>query len=506
MEELKSLIEIVSLHKVKQISIVGSKHYQNAAPQQLYEKILSGAIDSEEDIIKTFYGDSDNAPAYAVRLKNKLKERLIDTLFFIDTNQKSFSDYNKAYFNCYKDLNAIKILLGRSARRAAIPMAEKALRKAQEYEITDAVVMLATELRYHYGTIEGDIKKFEFYNNVLNKYMELMQIENQADEYYSRIRMHFAKAKGSKPELLRDSDKYLHHMQDILSKYDSYKLNFLYFLIYATHHELSYEYDKLLEISEKALDYFQKKQHIISSVNIFSFKLRAFVSHLKLGHYTKAWGLGAECLQLAEVRPNNWLLTMEYLVILSFHTQTLQRAYNYYRQVLDYPDYNKQGSNIQERWRIYEAYIAYLIAIGKIAPDDSLSAGSFRVQKFINEVPIYQKDKQGANISIIVIQILLLLQQQKYNAIIDRVEALRSYTHRYLRRDDTFRSNCFIRMLIEMANCSFHKKAVLRKTDRYLAQLKELPLQQARQSAELEIIPYEVLWDFVLSHLDEEWH
>ncbi len=130
----------------------------------------------------------------------------------------------------------------------------------------------------------------------------------------------------------------------------------------------------------------------------------------------------------------------------------------------------------------------------------------FRIKKFLNEVPTYSKDKRGNNITILILHILLLLQQRKYGEIIDRVESLKTYSHRYLRQDDTFRSNCFIKMLLQLPAASFHKKGVIRKAKKYWEKLQSVPLKKANQSVELEIIPYETLWEFVLNSLDNKFH
>jgi hypothetical protein len=130
----------------------------------------------------------------------------------------------------------------------------------------------------------------------------------------------------------------------------------------------------------------------------------------------------------------------------------------------------------------------------------------FRINKFVNEVVIYKKDKSGANIAVLILQILFLLNEQKYNGIIDRTEALKSYQQRYLRNDETFRSQCFIRMLILMSECSFNKKATQRKTEKLWTKLQSKPINIAEQSADIEPIPYETLWGFVLDALDEKWH
>ncbi len=61
-------------------------------------------------------------------------------------------------------------------------------------------------------------------------------------------------------------------------------------------------------------------------------------------------------------------------------------------------------------------------------------------------------------------------------------------------------------MLLTLPDCSFHKKAVLRKSDKYCNKLLEVPMSAANQNAEIEIVPYEMLWEFVLESLDEKWH
>ena len=129
-----------------------------------------------------------------------------------------------------------------------------------------------------------------------------------------------------------------------------------------------------------------------------------------------------------------------------------------------------------------------------------------RVNKFLNEVPIYSKDKRGTNITILILHILFLLQQGKYGVIIDRMESLKTYAHRYLRKDDTYRSNCFIKMLMQLPAADFHKQGVIRKAQKYWEKLQAVPLEVANQSAEIEIVPYEMLWEFVLESLDNRFH
>ena len=91
--------------------------------------------------------------------------------------------------------------------------------------------------------------------------------------------------------------------------------------------------------------------------------------------------------------------------------------------------------------------------------------------------------------------------QKKYNRAIDRIEAIEKYTSRYLKKDTNFRSNCFIKMLLEIPKEGFHRVAVERKASKYRERLSEMPLEVANQSHSIEIIPYEDLWEMVLNVL-----
>ncbi|MEM9991763.1 MAG: hypothetical protein AAF738_08365, partial [Bacteroidota bacterium] len=86
-----------------------------------------------------------------------------------------------------------------------------------------------------------------------------------------------------------------------------------------------------------------------------------------------------------------------------------------------------------------------------------------------------------------------------------RIEAIEKYCSRYLRKDDTFRSNCFIKMLLQIPISGFHKAGVIRRSEKYLTRLNSMPIDVANQASEIEIIPYEELWLFAQESLENEF-
>ena len=97
--------------------------------------------------------------------------------------------------------------------------------------------------------------------------------------------------------------------------------------------------------------------------------------------------------------------------------------------------------------------------------------------------------------------IAYLLQRKDHNAIIDRVDSLNQYAYRYLRKDDSFRSNCMIKMVIQMTKADFNPIRTARYTQDLLKQLEQVKLAGSGENIETEIIPYEVLWQIMTKSL-----
>ncbi len=502
---LQALAEIVSKTKVKHIHVIGNPDSKNTKFEQFYRALAEGLFQNDEEAAEFFYHSPPNNAAYQ-KLKNRLQERLINTLFFIDVTQSIFNEYHKAYFTSYKILAAVRILVGRNARNAAISIAEKALEMALKFDLTDVAFSLSRELCVYYGSMKGIKEKYKVMSEILEKQSVILMAEIKAEKYMSDLIVNFAKTKAAQPDLIEEAKKYSAEIDLIAQNIHSFRFNYMAFLIKATYYEIANNYKNLILVCKDALAYFDTKKEIVPLVVQFSFTYRQLIGHIQLKNYNEGRIAAEKCLKLVEEGTNNWFLALNYHILLAFHTENFQEAYQISQKALSHPKLKNQVEQIVEYWKILEAYIYYLISIKKITPDADNPVKKFRINKFVNEVVIYKKDKSGANIAVLILQILFLLNEQKYNGIIDRTEALKSYQQRYLRNDETFRSQCFIRMLILMSECSFNKKATLRKTEKLWTKLQSKPINIAEQSADIEPIPYETLWGFVLDALDEKWH
>jgi len=504
MQEIIALAEFVSKNKIKKIEQVALKGKSRSHLKGLYDLLASGRETTEEELISTFYGDNPHKNLYFSRLKRQLRDRLVNTIFLIDANEPAFNDYQKAYYSCYKDMVASKILIGRHARPAAIPLAQETLKKALRYGFTDIILGVSRDLQVHYGGLVGDKKKYIEYQKIITLYTDMYFAELKAEDYYLGITFNYTKSRGSKVELADLAQQYYLELEEMMQQTQSYRFCYLFYQISLLRYEITNDYESSLKVCEEALGFFQSNEQYVahSQTVVVTFMNKSLACHLRLQQYAEGEALSLKALQSIHEGSTSWFNTLSYYITICFHSKQYQKAYRIYEQATGHPKFKHLIQNTSEVWNIYHAYIHYFILIGKIKPDIQKSNSTrFRVSKFLNQVPTFSQDKQGGNISILILQTLFLLSQGDYNKIIDRVESLNMYTHRYLRKDDTFRSNCFIKMLLQMPQGNFVYKQVLRKAHRFWEALQSMPLVTARQNAELEVVPYETLWEYVLQSL-----
>ena len=160
--------------------------------------------------------------------------------------------------------------------------------------------------------------------------------------------------------------------------------------------------------------------------------------------------------------------------------------------------HDNKGS-IEEMWKIFEVYLHYLVQKGIVKPDKSDKRfQNLRMAKFLNEAPVFSKDKRGMSIPILIVQVLFYILHKDYDNAMDRVDAMSKYCSRYLKGSPYYRSNIFMKMLIQLSDGAFRSRAAQRIAQKYIPKLKAAPLQFAEQTHEIEIIPYEHLWHMAI--------
>ena len=123
----------------------------------------------------------------------------------------------------------------------------------------------------------------------------------------------------------------------------------------------------------------------------------------------------------------------------------------------------------------------------------------------MNEVPIFSKDKAGTNISILIAQAIILLVEKRYEEFSKRIKALETYRYRHLNKNDMLqRGKIFIKMLELIPRADFHRERVIWRSRDMLKQLDIPPEKVSIRNSDIEVIPYEHLWEYIVDLLDNK--
>ncbi len=498
MQELKELVLFVNKYVSTRVDLPDNKLSSKLA--QLYDGILNKDWSADEEAATYLYPDKKGTSSAYRKLKMTLKQRLVDMLFTIDMNNSDSSDRQKAHYVCYKDWAAAKLLLGKSARLNGIELCLKVLKDATKYEFSDLCRDANAILRVHYGTMEGNVSKFDYYNNQYKSYNYLCEREDLAEELYTSLIMEYVNSRNLNEVTHGKAKEYYAQLAPNLQELESYRFHLYSRLIQVTIYSSINDYENTLNVCREAIAFFKRKDYDANApLQIFYYQM--LVDHITMKQFEEGAKVADELQKYIEKGTFNWFKYQELYFLLLTHTGRYQQALDIFTAVSNHNGFKLLPSHVQETWSIFEAYLYYLIETNVLPrPDDIMQ--KFKMGKFLNEIPGFSKDKSGMNIAIITIQILFSLLDGQHGTAAEQIEGIKKYCSRHLALGNTRRSYYFIKMLLQIPQGHFNKQAVLRRADPILEKLRSIPIELSSQSLEVEVIPYESLWKLALDCLD----
>jgi hypothetical protein len=498
MQGLKELILLLKRHNIHPFKHLAGLDTGKSKLLLLYEGIAKNKFSSDEEAANELYREESIDTSKYRKLKSDFREKLLSAVFQINTDLGHYSDYQKAYYDCHKEWVMVRFLTGQNANTAALALANSLLRKSEKFDFTLLSMDVASYLRIQYGLRESNDKRFRETNQQFNYYRKIYDAECLAEELYSTLVVRTVNNRSAQEEVYRLSNEYYAQIEPLLKEFQSYKLNMYGYMIGLMRFTTVNDYESALKYCEEAIAFFKKRPYE-ARVPLQIFYYQHLICNIHLRRFEEGKKSVQHCIRLMEEGTFNWFKFKELYLLLLLHIKQYEQAGEILLKTLEHPRFEFLPENAKELWRIYEPYVYYLATLGKIK---SPIRNKFKLAKFINEVPIFSKDKSGMNIAILVIKILIQLQEHKYSRVLDEVEATEQYCYRHLRGEDTQRSYNFLKMLLQIPMGQFDKNVIIAKAERYLEKMKDIPLQLANQTHEIEIIPYEVLWEYALESLE----
>ncbi len=510
MEDIKQLIKIVAGKRVDKVETLSEP--QNGESSQyfdLFQAIKQGKILDDDEAARKLYGSDSNDKRYLM-LKSRLREKLYNNLFFLDKKRYKNPSF-KAFYECHRNLFIAKIVHNHGFWKLANDIFEKTLNKAKKYELTEVIIGCLSKIRsiifYEYS--ESKLAKR---NQEFEDYLEIYKTENRLQYLYEQLKLRIEKI--SKRRKNTNDTAFIQEVKNELKgldikNYDSFNIKYTYYRILFEIYRYEKKFEKGIKVCDQALSDLANYPNLFNDLRKGFFHFYEFYCYFHLKDFERGKQVAQKILQIFPRDNNNWLFFQEYYYLLAMQTRNYQNAQLIFNEMVNNPRYEQLPYVIQEKWKIYEAYLKYALLTQYQSTSTRLNQAEdpnqFKIQKFLNEVYVYHRDKKEMNVAILVIQILYYLQKDRFDDIIDRITPLRQYATRHLKTPDTYRSKKFIRMLTIMEEKAFDYSATKRMARPYFERMKKVEMNPDNNPQEnLEIIPYEHLWIHILYQLKKK--
>jgi hypothetical protein len=500
---MKNLIEISRIatkKKVRKIEIFDNAALEtkNSKFTEFYEALAAGKFKNDRDAATHLYGCAPADDRYR-QLKSRFRKRLLNTLFFLDVNLPSASNYDRAYFSCNKDWTLVKILLSNEAHSSAEDLAKSILTTALKFQYADVIVNCARILR-RYAAEANNLKDFEEYDEYIKHYSEVLATEILSEEHYQRVMLKYRTPLLQLDSLKNDIESYCDVLVGLSEKYESPIVFYNMYLVWACRYELAHDYEAMLAVCNRAEQYIDDNPIYYQEDKLTAFHLKKMSAYLHLRDFKNGKINAERSLQIFSEGSEIWFVFMEYYLLLALHTDNFINAFAIFNKARGHSKFKKLSAEDKEKWKIYEVYLVYFIE-AETGSDHLLKAQSkitFRLYRFLNDPILYPREQRVFTVHLVIAQMLFLLDKNNLQQASERIDRLKSYANKQLIKEENYRIIQFIRLLQQLSKADF-KTNELSDPEKYTKRLRKNPYFYRGLISEMEIVPLEKLWNHILA-------
>ncbi|KAA3597472.1 MAG: hypothetical protein DWQ06_13800 [Calditrichaeota bacterium] len=497
MDKLRDIARLIKKKKFKTLNTFFDKPIHETNTQKLFEGVIEEKYKTDSQASFDIFGAKVPDERYR-KLKSNVKEQMLDTLMNLDISVGA-SERLKATYKCEKSLFIAKMLSKNGSYLASYDILKRNISLAKTYKMT-SVILNCLEIFLNYYSITGDKKKILETFKEINFFKEVYFAELQANEYFHTISIKFINSKSLKPNLAEEANKYSEEISKNLKKfkrYNSLVLNTIYFKIKSASFEVKGDFGKALAVYNQAEKYFLRNEKIISPFLVTQFLLSKLNCYVFLQDYKNGMYVGERIAQLLPNSSLNYIFFLFDYFLLTVQSKKLTHSLKILEEINSHEKFEIFFEEEREILIILYHYLIFALLTDK---DESLVKKGIKLREEldvslqIEKIKNLTQDKKGLNVAILIIKLLFCLLDKDYSKAMDKIENLRQYAFRYLRKNDYFRMDCFIRMLILIDSGDFDFQVVEAKGEQLLKKLKGFRTSSSNSFLNWEIIPYEELW------------
>lgn len=488
-EELKKLAQIIYQRGVTEENLLDFISKKPKKEWKLFEALANGKVSSDQEAIALLYPKKNSTSGFRM-LKLRLRKKLMNQLFFLDFQGQSFKGSHAVEQDCFAKLYQGKVLINSGAYEVALPLLKYVLATSEEYHFNDITYLCLRSLLHIYVNL-GEKNEF----NKTNERLQIVSFSLRADQESERLflesTIELRSSVAARKSYLNKIEEILQEMEVLWKEAQTYDTFDNYYRITVWAQELKGDFNRIIEITNDFEELLKSNKLKIERFDQRFNKYIQVYAHLRVKKLEEGLKLAAIYEPAFNPSSNNWFSFMENYVILALHAKKYLVAHNLLEKILANPFFLKINKMAQERWHLFEAYLHFV---------DPVKDKPLKWQELVQNSLTYSKDKEGYNVAILILQVMHCLDNQDMETLEYRMEALKKYAHKHFKDSFSERSRTFFKLLGVMARTDFDPWDTTKKSY-YLFQKLQRIIPPGDAYAEIEIIPYEHLWELIIEKL-----
>ena len=415
-----------------------------------------------------------------------LKESLLESV--LTTSLYTFGKVVRNRIRLLKRQLQARILLYTGSKIAGIKLAIDTIVIAEKQQDFETMHALCRELVIQFSIGQPDVQKYKKYRQKMEQAWQYLGEELLAEKAYGDI-LHYYQAKtpiAAFPERIRELDQ-------IAVSNQYFKFNYFYYSAKSFYYQSTKKNQQLIENNKAAYRFFDELNmdlHYATKLNFLSKLIPYYILEQKFG---LADTTIQTCLELPPPGNYNWHLILIYKAVSGFYSNKPRISLSAYKIA---QSIKKKFDNhiITNKWHLINGYLAFYHKAQRIHYDTK-----FKLGKFLNVEEQQRNDEQKAN--LIILELLHLLADGKRLLFFKKLERVEGYIASRFRAHRFKRTRHFLRLLKSVVKGNYHVPLVLAHAKKQLKQLSDTKNDLDIATLDLEIIPYELLWDITLDFL-----
>ena len=484
MQELGRLINLIDYGSPKLLPMIDPEDHESLEGK-LYHLLKLNPIIADEEACQILYGERQVISSFRM-LKSRVRKKLLNNLLFIELPERHVRVNKKLLIECQTLLLQANKLLALDESVLADKLVDQVISLAQKAELND-VLAKAYEIKQQKdltsqdrGRFEKNLKLMQHYHLIDSKEKEALVLFNQLKFEVSMNISNMRKQGSSYLNLLMK-------LRELWESTGSSNIYNSYYLMNMGFQEIVGNYEQILEniaeaetlLSNKKLNPFWFNHHFTIFIKVYAC--------LRLQKIDEGLRIASVYLDSYKEGSSNWFAFLENYLMLSLHKRDLALAVTLSERAFENHVLSFPLPGIKERWALFFRFL-------RIAAPELISEKLSEATLDDFETSIISRDKEGLNLPLMIVQYLERLPDLDDEELELYVTRFDKYALKYLKGHAAVRARLFLKLLgLSMKEDARNLK---KKGASTLKKLQNTPLTRD-PIAEVEIIPYEHLWEVV---------